>query len=96
MLSSFIPADHDYPAVALRLWNKRNSAAIRNHCRGILGAGNKAIVTKWADGNLQLFEGQPFFSGQCIQLTKAAPDIFLHPILKTKMACAAGAELYGA
>lgn len=59
------------------------------------GAGNKAIVTKWADENLQLSEGQPFFSGECIQLTKAASDIFLHPILETKMACAAGAELYG-
>lgn len=60
------------------------------------GAGNKAIVTKWADGNLQLSEGQPFFSGEYIQLTKAVSDIFLHPILETKVACAAGAELYGA
>lgn len=25
------------------------------------GTGNKAIVTKWADENLQLSEGQPFF-----------------------------------
>lgn len=59
------------------------------------GAGNQVIVTKWADGNLQLSEGQPFFSGASIQLTKAASDRFLHPILETKMACAAGAELYG-
>lgn len=29
------------------------------------GTGNKAIVTKWADENLQLSEGQPFFSGEC-------------------------------
>lgn len=59
------------------------------------GAGNKVMVTKWDNGKLQFSEEQPFLSGKSLSLTKAASEIFVHPILETKEACAACAKLHG-